>query len=101
VGASPENLWRYLTGYYYYNKGKKEELEYWKNKIPENELKNLEEEESFGNRMVSLMLDMDLPIGDFGRISTYGEVLRNGKPAAILIDFGLNKSVLSDFYGVN
>lgn len=101
VGTSPENVWRYLAGYHYEHKGKKRELEYWKNKIPTDELKKLEEEDSFGNRMVSLMLDMDFPIGDFGRISTYGEVLRNGTPSVILIDFGLNKSVLSDFYGVS
>jgi glutamyl-tRNA synthetase len=34
------------------------------------------------------------------RISSYGEVIRNGKPTVVIIDMGLSKSVWNDFYGV-
>jgi Txe/YoeB family toxin of Txe-Axe toxin-antitoxin module len=39
--------------------------------------------------------------GDFGRVNSYGEVLREGVPTVVLIDFGLSESVWEDFYKVN
>ena len=36
--------------------------------------------------------------GDFGRINSYGEVLRNGIPTVVLVDFGLSESVHLDYY---
>jgi hypothetical protein len=39
--------------------------------------------------------------GDFGRVNSYGEVLREGVPTVVLIDFGLSESVWDDFYKVN
>lgn len=101
IGVSIENLWRYLVLRYYENNGKAHEVEYWKEKISPDEWVKLEEEGSFANRVTNLMLDMDFPVGDFGRPSTYGEVLRDGKPALVIVDLGLNKAVSSDFYGVN
>lgn len=35
--------------------------------------------------------------GDFGRISTYGEVLRDGKPTVVVIDFGFDENT-KDIY---
>jgi tRNA nucleotidyltransferase/poly(A) polymerase/predicted GNAT family acetyltransferase len=36
--------------------------------------------------------------GDMGRPSTFGEVLRNGKPAIVLTDYGLNDEVVDTHY---
>ena len=44
--------------------------------------------------------DMEYP-GDFGRINTYGEVIRNGIPKVVLIDYGLSEQVWVDYYKKN
>ena len=44
--------------------------------------------------------DMSYP-GDFGRINSYGEVLREGEPTVVLVDFGLTSSVWLDYYARN
>jgi len=41
--------------------------------------------------------DMAYP-GDFGRASTYGEVIRDGTPKIVLIDFGLTRMTYNNFY---
>jgi predicted GNAT family acetyltransferase len=51
-------------------------------------------------QIYSLCREVDLQPGDFGRISSYGEVIRDNKPAVVIIDLGLSKSVWNDFYGV-
>jgi len=50
--------------------------------------------------LLSLMADYDMPSGDLGRLSSYGEVVRDGKPKLVLVDFGLTQSVFDDFYKV-
>lgn len=50
--------------------------------------------------LLSLMFDYDMPAGDLGRLSSYGEVVRDGKPAVVLVDFGLTNEVYNDFYKV-
>jgi hypothetical protein len=50
--------------------------------------------------LVSLNADYDMATGDQGRLSTYGEVLRDGKPRIVLVDFGLTNQVYNDFYKV-
>lgn len=44
--------------------------------------------------------DMIYP-GDFQKINSYGEVLRNGEPTVVLVDFGLNRSVGYEYYKIN
>lgn len=44
--------------------------------------------------------DYDQQIGDYGRASTWGETISDGKPAVVLVDFGLNRSVWNDYYKV-
>lgn len=51
--------------------------------------------------VISLMFDYDMPSGDLGRISSYGEVIRDGKPKVVLCDYGLTSSVYNDFYKVH
>jgi hypothetical protein len=49
----------------------------------------------------SILADYDFPdIGDMTRLSTYGEVIRDGKPKIVLVDFGLTNTVFDDFYRV-
>lgn len=50
--------------------------------------------------LLSLMQDMNMPCGDLGRLSSFGEVKRNGKPAVVLVDFGLTQEIYDDFYKV-
>lgn len=52
-------------------------------------------------QVYTLCREVDLHVGDFDRISSYGEVVRDNKPAVVIIDLGLSKSVWNDFYGVN
>ena len=39
-----------------------------------------------------------MSIGDFGRISSYGEVNRNGKDKVVLTDYGLTEDIFKNFY---
>jgi hypothetical protein len=50
--------------------------------------------------VISLMHDYDMPSGDLGRLSSYGEVIRDGKPKVVIVDSGLTNSVFNDFYKV-
>ena len=56
------------------------------------------EESDFVNNIMNLMADTDMMAGDFGRISTYGEVIRDSKPTVVIIDYGLTQSVYKSFY---
>ena len=48
----------------------------------------------------SLMSDYDMPWGDLARLSSYGEVIRDGKPKVVLVDYGLTEANYNDFYKV-
>lgn len=59
---------------------------------------NLEENE-FAEDVREFAGDYDYPVpGDFNRISSYGEVLRNGVPKVVLVDFGADKDVINTYY---
>ena len=70
---------------------------------PENERKALEivGNNEFLSELWDMIInyDMEYP-ADFGRISSYGEVLREGDPTVVLVDFGLTKSTYEDYYKV-
>jgi hypothetical protein len=95
VGTSVENIGMYLKV--------KDERDNGKNPIIS--LYRLQNAKLDNNEWVqqvyTLTREVDLQPGDFGRISSYGEVIRNGKPAVVIIDMGLSKTVWNDFYGVN
>ena len=59
------------------------------------------ESNEFASNLMSLIGDYDMEVGDYGRASSWGEVLRNGKPTIVLIDFGLTRTVWEDFYKVS
>jgi hypothetical protein len=55
---------------------------------------------AFLESLDQLNADYDMATGDQARPSTYGEVVRDGKPTIVLVDFGLTKTVYDDFYKV-
>ena len=59
------------------------------------------ENNKFFQDVMGLSNDYDMQNGDFGRLSSYGLVLRDGKPKIVLVDFGLTNTVFDDFYRVN
>jgi hypothetical protein len=94
VGVSLEDVWNYLynlriqynlTGVSRYDRIKE---------VPEDI-----EENSFIQELKDIVLSYDMQVpGDFGRESTYGEVMRDGQPTVVIIDFGLTNRVYDDFY---
>jgi len=62
------------------------------------EVKEKVENNDWFNDLQSFIFDYDLPTGDFGRLSSYGEVLRDGKPTIVLIDFGLTKELQKEYH---
>lgn len=74
--------------------------DYYKERILKPELEVIENSE-FVNDITGMIADMDMPVGDLGRLSSYGEVIRDGNPKVVIIDAGLNRRVFQDFYGVN
>lgn len=59
----------------------------------------INDEGTWGRELSNFVNDYDYPIpGDFNRISSYGEVLRDGKPTIVLIDFGFDRSVSATHY---
>lgn len=45
--------------------------------------------------------DYDMETGDFGRLNSYGEVIRDGQPKVVLIDFGVTQQTWNDYYKVS
>jgi hypothetical protein len=59
----------------------------------------IDDEDGWGRELINFISDYEYPIpGDFNRLSSYGEVLRNGKPMIVLVDFGATEDVLSSYY---
>ena len=81
--ASPELVWKYAFNVH----------ESGNYDIPD-EVK----ENEFANDIVELIGNYGLPIGDFGRLSSYGKAMRDGKPTIIVTDYGLTKDVLDTYY---
>lgn len=80
-----------------------------RNYLKPEQLKELQDEFSQkvnDNEFLTSLTDMIINFGmkypgDFGRVNSYGEVLREGVPTIVLVDFGLSESVWDDFYKVN
>ena len=49
-------------------------------------------------QILSVMQDFDMPAGDLCRIGSYGEVVRNGRPAIVLRDYGLSQDIYDRLY---
>ena len=55
-------------------------------------------ENEFAKGIIEFMLTYDMPAGDLGRLSSYGEVIRDGQPDVVLVDYGLSQDVYSSYY---
>ena len=55
-------------------------------------------EHEFAGQILDMAGSIQMPAGDFQRISTYGEILRNGKVMPVIVDYGLDESVWNDYY---
>jgi len=62
------------------------------------EIINILNENEFTQSIQELILNYDLLPGDLGRASTYGEVIHDGQPTIVLVDYGLNDDVYSRHY---
>jgi hypothetical protein len=58
------------------------------------------ENNEFVTDLMTLLHDYDMGFGDAGRLSSYGEVLRDGKPAIVMVDYGLTRDIFNDYYKV-
>jgi hypothetical protein len=86
-----KKLWHFL---WYKKEGKKT------SGISDEEIELYEENEFIINLM-ELVFDYQMPIpADLSRISSYGEVKRDGKSAVVLVDFGLTQSVWYQYYRI-
>lgn len=65
--------------------------------IPADQLEQLHEND-FLRDMFDLMMNYNLLAGDFDRLSSYGEVNRNGHPLIVAVDYGLSDEVWQDHY---
>ena len=55
-------------------------------------------ENEFASDLITFVVDYGQVSGDMGRPSTYGEVVKDGQPAIVLTDYGLNDEVYDTHY---
>jgi hypothetical protein len=55
-------------------------------------------ENEFYQNLERFIYDYDFPTGDLARLNSYGEVLREGEPKIVLIDFGGSRHVINKHY---
>ena len=55
-------------------------------------------ENEFTNDLTNFIANYGQHVGDMGRPSSYGEVLRDGQPTIVLTDYGLNDEVFATHY---
>jgi mRNA-degrading endonuclease RelE of RelBE toxin-antitoxin system len=66
---------------------------------PEAEAKLYENE--FYLDIERFIADYDMETGDFGRLNSYGEVIRDRQPKIVLVDFGVTQQTWNDYYKVS
>jgi len=64
----------------------------------EPEITELLNENEFAQELFEFVANYNQIVGDYGRPSTYGEVIRDGQPAIVLTDYGLNDEVYNTYY---
>lgn len=55
-------------------------------------------ESDFVSKLINFLINTDNPIGDFGKLSSYGVVLRDGIETIVIIDYGLSNDVFDTYY---
>ena len=99
LGFKVEALGDILGAYYFTNRGDETHAQIYKNSLNRFHKDDIEtmEESDFVNNIMNLMADTDMMAEDLGRISTYGEVIRDN-PKVVLIDYDLTQSVYKTHY---
>lgn len=93
AGTDIATLGRYLHNRWNEHKGQRS----FGYSIPD-EVKEQLDNSEFVEQIVNLMYEYDMPPGDLGRISSFGEVHRNGKDMVVLTDYGLVASNYAEYY---
>lgn len=65
---------------------------------PKPEVVEILDKNYFADRLIRFIADTDTIIGDFGKLSSYGLVRRDGKDEIVLIDFGLSENDFKSYY---
>lgn len=90
VGFSIGEVYRFLMNFENKQEGKQEIYHLENN------------DEMWDNRFISKLADLsnshDILIGDWSRISSYGETIKEGKPTVVLTDYGLSEDVFTTHY---
>lgn len=96
VGIDIEKVDLYFNLSHAEHNGKKGN-QYMRQQLTPQEIEFMDNSE-FCSELKDMMFNFDMPPGDFGRLTSYGEVNRNGKPAIVSIDYGLTQSTYDDYY---
>lgn len=86
------DLFYFLRNYEEQSKGRRKIFE------QDKELEEFFYENEFAQDLSNFIADYGQNAGDMGRPSSYGEVLRDGQPAIVLTDYGLNDEVYDTHY---
>jgi tRNA nucleotidyltransferase/poly(A) polymerase/GNAT superfamily N-acetyltransferase len=89
---SLNDLWMYLKNFHSSNNGRGNIFGLSKDIVEQ--LNNNE----FAQDLQNFVADYSQQPGDYGRPSTYGEVLHDGQPSIVLTDYGLNDEVYDTHY---
>jgi len=92
TGVNIRDLERFLRNFELQNRGQRKLFS------QDKELEQELWENEFSSGIVTFMQNYDMSAGDLGRISSYGEVIRNGQPDVVLTDYGLNENIWSSHY---
>jgi len=98
VGFSIKDVYDYLRIFYHSNvKYNPDMLRMFGNLIDPDK-KSVMDDNPFVSSISEFMANTDSPAGDFGRLSSYGLVKRDGQDAVVIIDYGLTGDVYSTYY---
>jgi len=62
------------------------------------ELNKIFDDNEFAQELLDLVVNFSISVGDFGRLSSYGEVVRDGESLVVITDYGLNDEVYEKHY---
>jgi hypothetical protein len=94
IGAPINQYEYYLTKKYNEYTNKKVG---WNISVDDQYVEVLENSE-FVERVLDFLMNTDSPLGDYGRLSSYGLVMRDGVETLVVIDYGLNTDVYNTHY---
>lgn len=94
VGVSLNDYEHYITAKINEFNGKRGFMNY-----PQDEkIIEILNESEFVNNIIDFIMNTDSIVGDFGKLSSYGLVLRDNQESIVLIDFGLTEDDFNTLY---